>query len=130
MRIAHPSRSLISLPNFHLPPTRRHVRPCILRGYCDPVLPLRLRVRSMVTTENLSPVIPTDDNPKFGFRRAEMYKSSLANTVDAYERHVFLCYKGPEAWAPRVEDSDTNQLPKLLSNAVKARKNDVTIKVS
>lgn len=70
------------------------------------------------------------DDVKFGFQRSEMYKGTLAGTVDAYDRHVFLCYKDPESWAPRVEASDTDLLPKLLASAFKARKDDITVKVS
>ena len=70
------------------------------------------------------------DDEKHGFRRPEMYSTNLAGTVDAYDRHVFLCYKSPEAWASRVENSESDPLPKLLASALKARKNDITVKVS
>lgn len=83
----------------------------------------------MDATDNGSP-ISSEEDAKYGFQRPEMYSSNLANTIDAYDRHVFLCYKGPDAWAPRVEESDTDLLPKLLSAAVKARKDDITVKVS
>lgn len=80
-------------------------------------------------TEKLSQVNgDVDDDVKFGFQRSEMYKGSLAGTVDSYDRHVFLCYKSPESWLPRVEESETDLLPKLFSSALKARKNDITIK--
>ncbi|PKI79157.1 hypothetical protein CRG98_000449 [Punica granatum] len=83
----------------------------------------------MATADSLAPAAATaDQDAKFGFRRAEMYKSSLSNTVDAYDRHVFVCFKGPEAWAPRAEDSDAAVLPKLLSSAVKARKEEISVK--
>lgn len=59
-----------------------------------------------------------------------MYKESLAGTIGAYDRHVFLCYKSPEAWPSRVEGSESDPLPKLLSSAVKARKADMALKVS
>ncbi|KAL2246713.1 UNVERIFIED_CONTAM: hypothetical protein Sindi_2523600 [Sesamum indicum] len=71
----------------------------------------------------------TEDNAKYGFERAEMYESNLAGTVDPYERHVFLCYKSHELWPSRVEDSDSDPLPKLLASALKARKNDISLKV-
>lgn len=84
----------------------------------------------MATAEGPSPVVTSaEEDAEFGFRRPEMYRSSLSSTVDAYDRHVFVCFKGPDAWAPRVEDSDTAVLPKLLSYAVKARKNDIDVKV-
>ncbi|KAK9272871.1 hypothetical protein L1049_003250 [Liquidambar formosana] len=65
---------------------------------------------------------------KYGFQRREMYKASLAGTVDPYDRHVFLCYKNPESWASRVDESVSDLLPKLLSSALKARKDDITVK--
>ncbi|GAB4847882.1 hypothetical protein Ancab_026941 [Ancistrocladus abbreviatus] len=70
-----------------------------------------------------------DDALKYGFERPEMHSSSLANTVDPpYDRHVFLCYKNSESWPPRVEESETDLLPKLLSSALKARKSDIKVK--
>ncbi|KAL0431627.1 UNVERIFIED_CONTAM: Altered inheritance of mitochondria protein 32 [Sesamum radiatum] len=69
-----------------------------------------------------------EDNAKYGFERAEMYESNLAGTVDPYERHVFLCYNSHELWPSRVEDSDSDPLPKLLASALKARKNDISLK--
>lgn len=73
--------------------------------------------------------ISADDEAKFGFQRPEMYKGTLANTVDPpYDRHVFLCFKGPESWTPKVEDADTEMLPKLLGSALKARKSDIPVK--
>ncbi|XP_030450470.2 uncharacterized protein LOC115672703 [Syzygium oleosum] len=73
--------------------------------------------------------ISADDEAKFGFQRPEMYKGSLANTVDPpYGRHVFLCFKGPGSWTPKVEDADTEMLPKLLGAALKARKSEIPVK--
>ncbi|KAL0554773.1 hypothetical protein IC582_008701 [Cucumis melo] len=68
------------------------------------------------------------DDEKYGFRRPEMYRSNLAGTVAAYERHVFLCYRSPEVWPSRVEDSDADLLPKLLSSAIKAHKNEISFR--
>ncbi|GFY83110.1 sucrase/ferredoxin-like family protein [Actinidia rufa] len=65
---------------------------------------------------------------EFGFRRPEMYKGKLAGTVEPYGRHVFLCYKSYESWPSRVEDSESEPLPKLLSAALKVRKNDINVK--
>lgn len=58
-----------------------------------------------------------------------MYETKLAGTVDAYDRHVFLCYKTPEAWPSRVEGSESDPLPKFFASALKARKNDIAVKV-
>lgn len=57
-----------------------------------------------------------------------MYRSNLSGTVAAYERHVFLCYRSPEVWPSRVEHSDADLLPKLLSSAIRARKNEIFVK--
>ncbi|KAL8139485.1 hypothetical protein V2J09_005506 [Rumex salicifolius] len=72
--------------------------------------------------------VSVDDAVKYGFERSEMYKSTLANTAGAYDRHVFLCYKNYDAWPSRIEDSDTDLLPKLLASAIKARKDDTKVK--
>ena len=81
-----------------------------------------------MASDNLDTVSGADDE-KFGFRREEMYQSSLAGTVSAYDRHVFLCYKTPEAWPSHLEASDSDALPRLLSAALKARKDDISVKV-
>ncbi|CAN6574939.1 unnamed protein product [Malus baccata var. baccata] len=43
-------------------------------------------------------------------------------------RHVFLCYKTPEAWPWFIEGSESDTLPRYFTSALKARKNDITIK--
>lgn len=83
----------------------------------------------MADRENVLTAISAEEEAEFGFTRTEMHKSNLAGTVDPYDRHIFVCFKGPDAWLPRVEESETDLLPKLFSSAVKARKNDITIKV-
>ncbi|KAM1428548.1 hypothetical protein ACFX2I_044858 [Malus domestica] len=42
--------------------------------------------------------------------------------------HVFLSYKIPEAWPWRIKGSESNALPKFFASALKARKNDITVK--
>jgi (2Fe-2S) ferredoxin len=80
-------------------------------------------------SENLSSEeVVVSDDVKFGFQRPEMFTKSLSGSVDPYDRHVFLCYKTRESWPPRVEDSDSDLLPKLLSGALKARKSDISVK--
>jgi hypothetical protein len=81
-------------------------------------------------SDNLSTENHNADDAKYGFQRPEMFTENLAGTVGAYDRHVFLCYKSPEAWPSRVEGSDSDPLPKLLSSALKARKNEIPLKVS
>ncbi|KAG6741777.1 hypothetical protein POTOM_055056 [Populus tomentosa] len=46
-------------------------------------------------------------------------------TVGPYDRHVFLCFKNPDAWLPHVEEDD---LPKLVSTVLKTCKDDITVK--
>ncbi|XP_030544807.2 altered inheritance of mitochondria protein 32 [Rhodamnia argentea] len=121
-RLLHFQRvSLSSVRPSLFPATTRR---CRLLRTLAPFAP-----RSMAAAADNPSVISADDEAKFGFQRAEMYKGTLANTVDPpYDRHVFLCYKGPESWTPKVEDADTEMLPKLLGVALKARKNDIPVK--
>ncbi|XP_074301726.1 altered inheritance of mitochondria protein 32-like [Silene latifolia] len=63
-----------------------------------------------------------------GFARSEMYSSSLGNTVEYYERHVFLCYKEPVDWPARLENSVDDPLPYFLSAAIKSRKDHLPVK--
>ncbi|KAA8548151.1 hypothetical protein F0562_004588 [Nyssa sinensis] len=129
MRTAHSRRSLISVAQHFLPPFSFFNPPKTAK---EPLshASLRILVYAMAgDRENFSSNVATDeDDVKFGFQRPEMYKSNLAGTIDAYDRHVFLCYKGHESWPSRVEDSETDMLPKLLSGALKARKNDISVK--
>ncbi|KAL1553359.1 altered inheritance of mitochondria protein 32-like [Salvia divinorum] len=69
-----------------------------------------------------------DDDAKYGFERSEMYQTNLAGTVDYFERHVFLCYKSHDSWPSKVEDSDSDPLPKNFASALKARRSDIKIK--
>ncbi|KAG6592105.1 hypothetical protein SDJN03_14451, partial [Cucurbita argyrosperma subsp. sororia] len=62
---------------------------------------------------------------EFGFSRPEFRQSPLAGTVDFYDRHVFLCYKNPQVWPPRIEAAEFDRLPRLLSAAVMSRKGDM-----
>ncbi|KVI02342.1 Sucraseferredoxin-like protein [Cynara cardunculus var. scolymus] len=58
----------------------------------------------------------------FGFSRSEFRQSLLVGTVKYYERHVFLCYKKPQVWPPRIEAAEFDRLPRLLSAALTSRK--------
>ena len=62
---------------------------------------------------------------EFGFSCPEFPPTQLAGTVDFYERHVFLCYKNPQVWPPRIESAEFDRLPRLLSAAVMTRKGDM-----
>lgn len=80
-------------------------------------------------SEHITEAAPVSDEVKFGFQRSEMYKSNLAGTVEPpYDRHVFLAYQSHETWPSRVEDSESDLLPKLLSAAIKARRDDIKYK--
>ncbi|KAH1203583.1 Transcription factor BPE [Glycine max] len=68
------------------------------------------------------------DDAKHGFSRSKMYKENLAGTLDAYDRHVFLCYKSHLSWPPRLEASDVDPLPMRVTTVWRARKNDITVK--
>ncbi|KAG4399950.1 hypothetical protein GLYMA_08G331532v4 [Glycine max] len=37
-------------------------------------------------------------------------------------RHVFLCYKNPAVWPPRIEAAEFDRLPRYLHAAINARK--------
>ncbi|KAK6913070.1 hypothetical protein RJ641_022671 [Dillenia turbinata] len=76
---------------------------------------------------SLSTVSAADD-AKFGFSRPEMYSSKLSDSVDHYDRHLFLCYKTPESWPSKVEGSDSDPLPKLFASALKNFKADISVK--
>nr|XP_043627848.1 uncharacterized protein LOC122599408 [Erigeron canadensis] len=61
----------------------------------------------------------------FGFSRSDFRQSLVAGTVKYYERHVFLCYKKPQVWPPRIEAAEFDRLPRLLSAALTSRKSDM-----
>lgn len=65
------------------------------------------------------------NDTEFGFSRPDFRTSQLAGTVEFYQRHVFLCYKNPQVWPPRIEASEFDRVPRLLSAAVMARKADM-----
>lgn len=62
---------------------------------------------------------------EFGFSRPDFRQSPLAGTVQLYDRHVFLCYKHPQVWPPRIEAAEFDRLPRLLSAALMARKSEM-----
>jgi hypothetical protein len=63
-----------------------------------------------------------DPDAEFGFQRPELGKEKLVGTVGFHERHVFLCYKGPDVWPSHLEAAESDRLPRLLAAAIKARK--------
>jgi hypothetical protein len=74
--------------------------------------------------------VAADADAEFGFQRAELGTEKLAGTVQFHERHVFLCYKGPEVWPSHVEAAESDRLPRLLAAAIKTHKSDLKKKVS
>ncbi|XP_072963809.1 uncharacterized protein [Typha angustifolia] len=60
-----------------------------------------------------------------GFGRPEFRREAVVGTVQAYDRHVFLCYKSPETWPRNVEAAESEILPRTLAAAIKARKGDM-----
>ncbi|KAE8704291.1 WEB family protein [Hibiscus syriacus] len=69
---------------------------------------------------------PSNSDVEFGFLRPDFRQQSpISGTVQFYERHVFLCYKSPSVWPPRIEAAEFDRLPRLLSAAVWARKTDM-----
>ncbi|KAK8997211.1 hypothetical protein V6N11_020695 [Hibiscus sabdariffa] len=74
---------------------------------------------------------PSNSDVEFGFSRPDFRQQSpISGTVQFYERHVFLCYKSPSVWPPRIEAAEFDRLPRLLSAAVLARKTDMVKEVS
>lgn len=64
-------------------------------------------------------------DPEFGFLRFDFRRDTLLGSVQYYDRHVFLCYKNPRNWPPRIEAAEFDRLPRLLSAALAARKSDM-----
>ncbi|KAK8623063.1 hypothetical protein V6N13_117957 [Hibiscus sabdariffa] len=74
---------------------------------------------------------PSNSDVEFGFSRPDFRQQSpISGTVQFYERHVFLCYKSPSVWPPRIEAAEFDRLPRLLSAAVLARKTDMVKELS
>lgn len=61
----------------------------------------------------------------YGFFRPDFRQNPLVGTVQHYHRHVFLCYKNPRNWPPRIEAAEFDRLPRLLSATLAARKGDM-----
>ncbi|KAL8469671.1 hypothetical protein ACS0TY_032502 [Phlomoides rotata] len=58
---------------------------------------------------------------EYGFSRPDFRQGPLVGTVELYDRHVFLCYKNPQVWPPRIEAAEFDRLPRLLAAALAAR---------
>ncbi|XP_058188169.1 altered inheritance of mitochondria protein 32-like [Rhododendron vialii] len=139
MRTAHPSRFL-TLAHSRFSLSSSHIR-FLSSSHSLPATPLSppLSLSSPLSsmaeavdntiTNSLSSSSAAADDVEFGFKRPEMYKEKLAGTVDPpFDRHVFLCYGSYDSWPSRVESSDSDPLPKLLSGALKTRKNEIGVK--
>ncbi|OVA20618.1 Sucraseferredoxin-like [Macleaya cordata] len=66
-----------------------------------------------------------DDDLKYGFQRPEMFSTSLAGTVDPYQRHLFLCYKNAESWPANVETDESDPLPGRLAASLKSSRDKI-----
>lgn len=62
---------------------------------------------------------------EFGFFRPDFRQNPVVGTVQHHDRHVFLCYKNPRNWPPRIEAAEFDRLPRLLSASLAARKGDL-----
>jgi len=89
----------------------------------------RDREKALILTNpssSSSPITVSDPlDAEFGFSRPDFRTSQLAGSVEFYQRHVFLCYKNPQVWPSKIEDSEFDQVPRLLFAAVMARKADM-----
>lgn len=137
MRSAHPTRFL-TLAHSHFSLSSSHIR--YLSSFhslpattLSPPLSLSSMAEAVDNTDTITNSLSSSsaaDDVEFGFKRPEMYKEKLAGTVDPpFDRHVFLCYGSYDSWPSRVESSDSDPLPKLLSGALKTRKNEIGVKV-
>nr|GLL26683.1 altered inheritance of mitochondria protein 32-like [Ipomoea trifida] len=126
LAIAYSSLATFSLNHISLAPLTTKISPLNKPSFYSP----RTLASTMAgESESFTEATAVSDDVKFGFERSEMYQSNLAGTVEPpFDRHVFLTYQSHETWPSRVEDSDSDLLPKLLSAAIKARKNDIKIK--
>ncbi|XP_062220174.1 uncharacterized protein LOC133919704 [Phragmites australis] len=109
-------------------PTRRPLLPLLLMA--DPSrssptasdAPLAAPVPAAYAPDTALAAAAPDPDVEFGFQRPELGKEKLTGTVGFHERHVFLCYKGPEVWPSHVEAAESDRLPRLLAAAIKASK--------
>ncbi|KAG5254714.1 hypothetical protein OIU77_022149 [Salix suchowensis] len=102
-----------------------HLDPCFL---ADPSSSLYGSASNSYQNESgylFEPSASSSSDLEFGFSRPDFRQSPLAGTVQLYHRHVFLCYKNPSVWPPRIEAAEFDRLPRLLSAAVMARKGDM-----
>ncbi|KAG6779647.1 hypothetical protein POTOM_016041 [Populus tomentosa] len=60
-------------------------------------------------------------------KHSQKRKGDLAGTAGPHDRSVFLCFKNADAWLPHVEEDDP---PKVVSTALKTRKDNITVKYS
>ncbi|KAM2367207.1 hypothetical protein ACFXTH_044923 [Malus domestica] len=90
-------RSLLSLLVVSTPTTKQQRSfPLIFSlssfSTSTPGKPLLPPLRALAMASNdLSAAVTAAEDEKFGFKRSEMFKEKLAGTVNAYDRHVFLC---------------------------------------
>ncbi|KAL2316636.1 hypothetical protein Fmac_030512 [Flemingia macrophylla] len=106
---------------FTIPSSSSHSSPITVSDQLDSYLADPRSASGSFQNDGL--LSAAEAEPDFGFFRTDFRQNPLAGTVEFYQRHVFLCYKNPRVWPPRIEAAEFDRLPRLLYAAVVARKN-------
>ncbi|XP_027940598.1 uncharacterized protein LOC114194521 [Vigna unguiculata] len=107
---------------FTIPSSSSHSSPITVSDQLDSYLADPRSASGSFQNDGLLSSADAAADPDFGFSRPDFRQSPLAGTVEFYQRHVFLCYKNPRVWPPRIEAAEFDRLPRLLHAAVVARK--------
>ncbi|BAT80582.1 hypothetical protein VIGAN_03017300 [Vigna angularis var. angularis] len=107
---------------FTIPSSSSHSSPVTVSDQFDSYLADPRSASGSFQNDGLLSSADAAADPDFGFSRPDFRQSPLAGTVEFYQRHVFLCYKNPRVWPPRIEAAEFDRLPRLLHAAVVARK--------
>ncbi|KAJ1410815.1 Thioredoxin-like ferredoxin [Sesbania bispinosa] len=107
---------------FTIPSSSSHSSPITVSDQLDSYLTDPRSASGSFQNEGLLSAGDVAVDSEFGFSRPDFRQSPLVGTVELYERHVFLCYKNPRVWPPRIEAAEFDRLPRLLYAAVMARK--------
>ncbi|KAK7371905.1 hypothetical protein VNO80_05272 [Phaseolus coccineus] len=107
---------------FTIPSSSSHSSPITVSDQLDSYLADPRSASGSFQNDGLLSSADAASDPDFGFSRPDFRQSPLAGTVELYQRHVFLCYKNPRVWPPRIEAAEFDRLPRLLHAAVVARK--------
>ncbi|XP_027330962.1 uncharacterized protein LOC113846663 isoform X2 [Abrus precatorius] len=107
---------------FTIPSSSSHSSPITVSDQLDSYLTDPRSASGSFQNDGLLSAGDSSVDADFGFSRPDFRQSPLVGTVEFYERHVFLCYKNPRFWPPRIEAAEFDRLPRLLYAAVVARK--------